>query len=445
MRKYFLCIVIFIIYFETIVFSADTKKLYNQTVGSIVALTVENSDGICTGTGFFAIQPNIIATCYHVVEGATHITARDSRGNEYIIEGIIDYSESMDIAILKSSKSGKMLALDANMPSPGTNVYALGNPMGLNFSFTNGMVSQIQNFDGINVIQFTSPVSPGNSGGPIIDENGKALGVVSFGFIKGQNLNFAIPVAMLYTLNKNNPIYNKEIVEKNNGETNNNDIDNNGNIVKAIQFARDLYDKKMYVPAKMELLKALEYDPTNTDIILFLDEVNKRLAEVDNYQKITEIEKYFTKGNDYFKASKYIEALNEFQKALNIDPKNIKIICVMAVTYRLNGQYILAKSYSEKGLNLFNDNNIQDNKTLTRFYETLAECYKYEKNYYKALEMQNKVIELFPNSFNYEGLGIIYERLGNKKEAKNIYNKALEICEDKDLKQRLKKTIRRCR
>ncbi len=81
----------------------------------------------------------------------------------------------MDIAILKSSKKSKTLTLDANMPTPGTNVYALGNPMGLNFSFTNGMVSQIQNLGGTNIIQFTAPVSPGNSGGPLLSEEGKVL------------------------------------------------------------------------------------------------------------------------------------------------------------------------------------------------------------------------------------------------------------------------------
>ena len=153
----------------------DTKELYKESVSSVVALTVMNSKGGMTGTGFFALEPNIIATCYHVVAGATTITAKDSSGNEYKIEGIIDFSESMDIAILKSSKKSKTLTLDANMPTPGTNVYALGNPMGLNFSFTNGMVSQIQNLGGTNIIQFTAPVSPGNSGGPLLSEEGKVL------------------------------------------------------------------------------------------------------------------------------------------------------------------------------------------------------------------------------------------------------------------------------
>ena len=194
----------------TSVYAIDTKTLYKQSVGSVVALTVMKSKGGCTGTGFFALEPDIIATCYHVVEGATSITAKDSSGNEYKIEGIIDYSEGMDIAILKSSKKGKTLALDANMPSPGTSVYALGNPMGLNFSFTNGMVSQIQNLGGINIIQFSAPISPGNSGGPLLSEDGKVLGVVSAYLAKGQNLNFAVPVAMLYTLNKGKSFSKKE-------------------------------------------------------------------------------------------------------------------------------------------------------------------------------------------------------------------------------------------
>ena len=129
----------------TCAYGADTQKLYNKTVTSVVALSVENSKGGCIGTGFFALEPDIIVTCYHVVEGATNITAKTNKGKVVSIEGIIDYSEEKDIALLKaSSKNSTLLELQANMPTPGTPAYVFGSPKGLEFSFSDGMVSQIR-------------------------------------------------------------------------------------------------------------------------------------------------------------------------------------------------------------------------------------------------------------------------------------------------------------
>ncbi|MBR4569404.1 MAG: trypsin-like peptidase domain-containing protein, partial [Candidatus Riflebacteria bacterium] len=97
------------------------------------------------GTGFYALEPDIIVTCYHVVEGATNITAKTSKGDIVSIEGIIDYSEEKDIALLKaSSKNSTLLELQANMPTPGTPAYVLGSPKGLDFSFSDGVISQIR-------------------------------------------------------------------------------------------------------------------------------------------------------------------------------------------------------------------------------------------------------------------------------------------------------------
>ena len=213
-------------------FGVDTKKLYNQTVTSVVALSVENSRGGCIGTGFFALEPDIIVTCYHVVEGATNITAKTNKGKIITIEGIIDYSEEKDIALLKaSSKNASVLEMQANMPSPGTPAYVLGSPKGLDFSFSNGMVSQIRRGKET-LIQFTSPVSPGNSGGPLLSEDGKVMGIVAAQLTEGQNLNFAVPSVSVYMLNKDNAVTK---IKKNNyvENTNFNDLSSDEDIDKA--------------------------------------------------------------------------------------------------------------------------------------------------------------------------------------------------------------------
>jgi len=129
----------------TCAYGADTQNLYNKSVTSVVSLKVDTPRGGCIGTGFYALEPDIIVTCYHVVKGATNITAKSSKGDIVSIEGIIDYSEEKDIALLKaSSKNSTLLELQANMPTPGTPAYVLGSPKGLDFSFSDCVISQIR-------------------------------------------------------------------------------------------------------------------------------------------------------------------------------------------------------------------------------------------------------------------------------------------------------------
>jgi S1-C subfamily serine protease len=81
-------------------------------------------------------------------------------------------------------------------------VFAVGNPGGLEGTFSQGIVSSLRDLDGLSLLQITAPISPGSSGGPIVDEKGEVVGVAVATFKGGQNLNFAVPakyVALLDT------------------------------------------------------------------------------------------------------------------------------------------------------------------------------------------------------------------------------------------------------
>jgi serine protease Do len=90
------------------------------------------------------------------------------------------------------------IALPGGMPSVGDTVYAMGHPYGLEWSFSSGVVSAIRveedMVDNIPIIQATAPISPGNSGGGLFNEYGQLVGICSFTRVRGQNLNFWIPV-----------------------------------------------------------------------------------------------------------------------------------------------------------------------------------------------------------------------------------------------------------
>jgi hypothetical protein len=98
-----------------------------------------------------------------------------------------------------SSIKGKTVRLSMidcdEKPDIGAKAFIVGAPRGLDFSISDGIISQIDTIDGKKIIQYTCPTSPGNSGGPLLDSSGKVRGVVSFLLKDSQNLNFAVPIS----------------------------------------------------------------------------------------------------------------------------------------------------------------------------------------------------------------------------------------------------------
>lgn len=177
--------------------AADPKptEIYAKCLPSIVTLQVRKSDGSThLGSAFLAIKDGILVTAWHVVRDASRATAKFSTGEEFETSGLIDKDEKRDIALVRLKAFGRpMLTLSRTTPKVASRVYAIGAPKGLEFSISDGLLSQIQKIDASNVYQFTSPVSPGNSGGPLINEAGEVAGVVKGQLDTGQNLNFATP------------------------------------------------------------------------------------------------------------------------------------------------------------------------------------------------------------------------------------------------------------
>jgi hypothetical protein len=137
-----------------------------------------------------------------VVFGAASAQVKLSNGDVYDEVGIVDTDERKDIALLKiKAVSLPVLQLkNSDEVEIGSSVYALGSPLGLEGSISHGLVSALRpgsevspRMEGFRVIQFTAPMSPGSSGGPLLDETGKVVGLVSASAAAGQNLNLAIP------------------------------------------------------------------------------------------------------------------------------------------------------------------------------------------------------------------------------------------------------------
>jgi hypothetical protein len=112
--------------------------------------------------------------------------------------GTLAIDAHADLALLKVSGKAPSLVLGRG-PAPvvGDNVFVIGNPLGLEGTFSEGIISGIRATGTDSLLQMTAPISPGSSGGPVLDAAGEVIGIAVATFKEGQNLNLAVPVAYL--------------------------------------------------------------------------------------------------------------------------------------------------------------------------------------------------------------------------------------------------------
>jgi S1-C subfamily serine protease len=192
-----------------ITYADDLKPedLYKKSLPSIMTLTVDKKDGSqALGTAFLTIKDGVAATAWHVVKNAVKVSAKFSTNEEFDVSGLIDKDEKRDIALIRVKVAGRpLLTLSSSEPAIGTKAYVIGAPQGLEFSLSDGLISQTQLLDNVKYYQFTCAASPGNSGGPLMSATGEVLGVVSKQMIDGQNLNFAVPSTYALALDSTLP------------------------------------------------------------------------------------------------------------------------------------------------------------------------------------------------------------------------------------------------
>jgi len=180
------------------------QEIAKKAFGSTVLLVMEDANGqpLSLGSGFF-VRDGEIASNLHVVEGAARGYAKlVGEKTKYDIEGITAVDPERDLVVLKIS-AGRSQALpigNSDAVQVGEAVYAVGNPQGLEGTFSQGIVSSIREVGRDKLLQITAPISPGSSGGPVLSGKGEVIGVSVATFRGGQNLNFAIPSNYLKTL-----------------------------------------------------------------------------------------------------------------------------------------------------------------------------------------------------------------------------------------------------
>jgi S1-C subfamily serine protease len=180
------------------------EKLYQKVLPSVMTLEVENQTGEkFIGSAVLALADDTALTTWHVVADARSVWAVFANGQRVKVIGCIDHNCSRDVALVKLEKQlpHRQAILSRTMQSVAARAYVIGAPKGFDFSISDGLISQIRSVDKALQYQLSCPISPGNSGGPVLNCRGEVIGITSWTKTDAQNVSFAIPVEEFLRLN----------------------------------------------------------------------------------------------------------------------------------------------------------------------------------------------------------------------------------------------------
>ena len=168
--------------------------------GAVVSIVMSDKDGnpIAQGSGFLVSKDGVILTNYHVIAEGSSAVVKLPDGAFYVVDGVLAFDKARDVAIIKAhGENFRTLTLgNSDRVQVGQEVVAIGNPLSLESTVSNGIVSSIRTIEdeGEKYLQVTAPISPGSSGGPLFNMAGEVIGITTMYIKGGENLNFAIPI-----------------------------------------------------------------------------------------------------------------------------------------------------------------------------------------------------------------------------------------------------------
>ena len=194
---------------------ADTNRLYTVLMPALsstaeaallyapAVVLVKTAAGL--GSGFFINKEGYLITNFHVIAGEKHISVTQFLQEGKVLRRVLHKDVEIvatapfhDLAVLRLKAFDTEITPVVFAPEEklivGETVFAIGNPLGLERTVTEGVLSQThRNFGGILYLQIDAPVNPGNSGGPLFNARGQVVGIINMGVPTMEGLNFAIP------------------------------------------------------------------------------------------------------------------------------------------------------------------------------------------------------------------------------------------------------------
>src|SRR5208337_1472078 len=178
----------------------DIPAISREANGAIVSIVMSDKDGhpIAQGSGFLISKDGRVVTNYHVIRNGRSALVKLPNGTLFTVDGVLASDKLRDVAVIEAHGNDfRTVTLgDSDRLQVGEEVVAIGNPLSLESTVSNGIVSAIRTVEdeGGKFVQITAPISPGSSGGPLFNMAGQVVGITTSHLVGGQNLNFAIPI-----------------------------------------------------------------------------------------------------------------------------------------------------------------------------------------------------------------------------------------------------------
>lgn len=181
---------------------SQLPDLVKRVKPSVVVVTTYDAKGkpLASGSGFCP-SPGIVATNHHVIDGASRIVVTLADGKVHTVRRVLALDEDDDVAILQVElRAADLLPISLTnvLPEEGERIFVISSPRGLRGTISDGIVSSVRTFrNGRSLLQMTAAISPGSSGGPVINLRGQVVGMAVGAREDGQSLNFVVPSASI--------------------------------------------------------------------------------------------------------------------------------------------------------------------------------------------------------------------------------------------------------
>ena len=405
-------------------------ELVRRIKPSAVAIETFDVRGekLSRGSGFF-IDLDRIVTNRHVLDGAYRVEIHSSTGAIYPVKSVLAVDAEGDIALLKidAPVTGiRPLPIVKTTPQEGESVVVIGNPLGLEGSVTNGIVSAVRDIPTFGrIIQITAPISAGSSGSPVVNMQGQVIGIATLQITGGQSVNFAIPSERISQLQTTTPMTLTELVA----------ASGRNRRARAVQFFRDglsFLSKDDCEKALPYFDKAVDADGSYADAWAqsgFCKEKLGRHGEaLDASKKAVSLrpsaESYFNIGLASFYLKQYSQAVDAYRQSIKMDPYNAA-----------DAHYALGLAYRDWGKA---DEEIQAYKQAIRLkpdftsaYERLATRYMRSKKFTEAIDVLRQLIALKPgDAIAPNNMGEAYIELNKLPEAQESFRQAIRLKPD---------------
>ncbi|HEY6806909.1 MAG TPA: trypsin-like peptidase domain-containing protein [Pyrinomonadaceae bacterium] len=395
------------------------------------AVAIETFDArnekLSRGSGFF-IESDRIVTNRHVIEGAFRAEIHSSTGAVYPVKGVLAVDAEGDIAVLKidTPTNIRPLPLDKTSPQEGESVVVIGNPLGLEGSVTNGIVSAVRDIPTFGrIIQITAPISAGSSGSPVVNMQGQVIGIATLQITGGQSVNFAIPSERITQLQVAAPMTLAELVA----------ASGRNKRAKAVQFFRDglsFLSKDDCEKAIASFEKAVESDSNYAEAWAQSGFCNEKLGKHAEALEASKravalrpsAESYFNIGLANFYLKQYKEAVDGYRQSIKLDPYNAAdAYYALGLVYRDWGKVDEEIQAYKQAIKLRPD--------YTTAYERLGTRYLRSKRFAEAVEIFRQLSTMKPgDAVAPNNMGEAYFELNKLNEAQESFRQAIRLKPD---------------